>query len=251
MFGYIPSYNGASKYYNQPAIQENIKLITNLVDIFTVSTYDLKKEIESLGGSCKVKIVPNYVPKFLYRPYEVPLPKNEKPKIVWAGSNTHFSNIEQGDFEIIYDLITNTLDEFDWVLMGMSQIPQWLNHIKGKVQFVNWIKSFNEFPSALRNINADFGVAPLLDNRFNRCKSNIKLLDYCSADTIAICSKVAPYKKEAQVFFSGDWKADRDKIIELHNDKAQKTKILNKQRRLLEKYYLENNVSKYKDLLNI
>ena len=250
LIGEVPLFNQASRIYNKPNIIENFKQVCSIADIITTTTYPLKKKIESFGGTAKVKIIPNYLPKYLYRPYEFDKPKNEKPKILWAGSATHFNMNDQGDFGLILDLILNTVDEFDWVLMGIKVIPNWLLEVKDKITLIPWEKNMYRFPTILKEVNADFGVAPLLDIPFNNCKSNIKLLDYFSCDTMAICSKVAPYKKESQLFFNeGHWKEDRDMIVDIFNDKAKKDKIIAKQRKILDKYWLEDNLKKYKDLL--
>ena len=246
----VPSYNNAGAFYNQPFIKENLQRIVNLVDVFTVSTYDLKKEIEAFKGTCKVKIVPNYVPKYIYRPYEFPKPPNEKPKIIWAGSATHFNDFDTGDLGLILDLIKNTVDEFDWIIMGLANMPPWLACLEGKVKLMKWVRHIHSVPTILKELNIDFGLAPLLDNPFNRAKSNIKLLDYASADIISIATKLPPYK-ESQLFLQGDWKADRDQIIEIFQNKVRKEEILNKQQRLLDKYFFENNVKKYKELFKI
>ena len=106
--------------------------------------------------------------------------------------------------------------------MGIKILPQWLEEFRDKITLIPWEKNIYRFPTILKEINADFGVAPLLNITFNDAKSNIKLLDYFSCDTIAMCSKVAPYKKESQLFFSDDWKDDRDTIIDIFNNKSKK-----------------------------
>jgi len=245
----LPVYNRAYKTCSQPHILPNLQKIVNLVDEVTTSTYELKKEMEKLKGSCKLSIVPNFLPKFLYNNSIYKDKKeNNKPRIVWAGSSTHFNHENKGDFEPIFQLLINTLDEFDWVLMGVRELPLWLQNYKSKITLVKWVRSMYEYPMDLQKINADFGVAPLQDNLFNRCKSNIKLLDYMSCDTMAICSKLPCYR-DSQLFFSGDWKVDRDMILDIFGSKTKKEEIKTKQRRILEKYWLENNLKTYTDML--
>jgi len=248
----VPNYNAASKFYNQPFIKENVSKVVNLVDIFTVTTYELKKEIETFKGTCKVKVIPNYVPKYIYRPTkEIIKKENNKPTVLWAGSATHFSLHDQGDFSLILDLIKNTTKEFDWLIMGISKdhIPYWFKDIAPKVKIINWMRSIQSFPSFLKELNADFGLAPLLNNPFNKCKSNIKCLDYASADILSICSNIVTYKDDSKVFLQDDWKEDRDQIIDIFQNKQKKEEIINKQNKMLDKYYLETKgISKYKEL---
>ena len=109
----------------------------------------------------------------------------------------------------------------------------------------------HSFPSILKELHADFGVAPLLNNSFNRCKSNIKYLDYASADIVAITSKLSPYK-ESQLFLHNDWKKDRAQILDIWNNPEKKKSILTKQRKTLNKYWLETTgLKKYKELFGM
>lgn len=248
LIGSVPKYNSSAKSYNTDECIANLHRIVNLVDIITVSTYQLKKHLKQLGGIAKIKIIPNYLPKYLYRPYEFQKTENEKPVIVWAGSTTHFNLHDKGDFAPIFDLMQNTVDEFRWVILGIPEIPIWLEHLKDKIELRPWVRSIYQYPTELKKINADFGVAPLVNNEFNNSKSNIKILDYASADIIAICSEITPYK-ESQLFFSGDWKTDRDTIIDIFQNKQKQEDILRAQSRMMDSYWLETKgIKKYRQL---
>lgn len=243
LFTEIPSYNIASTKFNTKDVISALIEIKNNVDIFTVSTYPLKKKMEEVGGTkgtCKFQIMPNYIPKYIYGGNIIKT-KNIKPKIVWAGSNTHFSQTDSGDFSLIYDLIKNTTHEFDWIFLGIRKLPLWAQELEGKVTIGPWVSLYN-FPQKLKDLNADFGIAPLLDNDFNRCKSNIKYLDYLSADLISICSDIKPYE-EAKVFIKGNWQDDRQQILDIFNNEDLQEEIKKKQNRILSKYWLEENVS--------
>lgn len=246
----IPEFNYARQFFHNEHLLNNLKTIFDLVDIVTVSTDEMADWVKSYKGKARIKVVPNLVPKSIYRPYDFIRIKNAKPRIVWAGSANHFSETDKGDFEVIYDLINNTIDEFDWVLSGVRKVPAWLSHIEKKIQTTPWTPIVN-FPMVLKSLNADFAVAPLLQNIFNEAKSNIKLLDYWSADLITITSKMKPYAKENDYFFSGDWKADRELIINIFNDEDKKKAIIKRQNERLNKYYLENNLNIYMDMFNL
>jgi hypothetical protein len=53
------------------------------------------------------------------------------------------------------------------------------------------------------------GIAPLLDTPFNRCKSNLKLLEYGAVGLPTIASNVTPYKDSPGLLIrkarSKDW----------------------------------------------
>jgi hypothetical protein len=53
---------------------------------------------------------------------------------------------------------------------------------------------FVAFPELLRTLNRiDVGIAPLVDNAFNRSRSNVKLKEYASAGAAWLASPVGPY----------------------------------------------------------
>jgi tetratricopeptide (TPR) repeat protein/glycosyltransferase involved in cell wall biosynthesis len=42
--------------------------------------------------------------------------------------------------------------------------------------------------------NVDIGLAPLLPTEFNRCRSDVRFLEYAAAGTLAVCSDLEPYR---------------------------------------------------------
>jgi len=225
----------------------NLKTIFDLVDIVTVSTEEMADWVRSYKCKGKVVVVPNFVPKSIYKPYEISKKVNDKPHVVWAGSGNHYSDKDKGDFEVIYDLINNTIDEFKWTLLGVRTLPSWLSHLDKKINLVPWSPIVG-FPMTLKSLNADFGLAPLAQNIFNEAKSNIKLIDYWSADLVTITSKMKPYSKENENFFSGDWKVDRELIINIFNDDEKRKGIIKRQNEKLNRYWLEDNLYRYMDM---
>lgn len=55
--------------------------------------------------------------------------------------------------------------------------------------FVHWLH---------QRVHWDIGVIPLIDNKFNRSKSNLKFLEYAALDMAIICSDVETYRNVAR-----------------------------------------------------
>jgi hypothetical protein len=55
-------------------------------------------------------------------------------------------------------------------------------------------KDYLSFLRKLRSLGWTYGLAPLLDDEFNRCKSPIKFLEYSAAEITTLASKVMPYE---------------------------------------------------------
>jgi len=49
----------------------------------------------------------------------------------------------------------------------------------------------------LAGLQLDLAIAPLEDNRFNACKSNLRLLEYGACAVPVVCSDVGPYQDPA------------------------------------------------------
>lgn len=107
----------------------------------------------------------------------------------------------------------------------------------------------------------DLLCAPLIDSEFNRCKSNIKFLEF-SALGIPMCGQnISTYNRYTKlVFDNGD---DIDKLCEnlfFKNDSSEYYRnVIVEQRNIIENktiiaengFWLEKNISKYYNLYSI
>jgi len=201
----IPEWNYAHDYY-----KENFIFISEMMkmsDGLSVSTEKLK-EVYSKFNS-KIVVIPNHLPKFLWGDIE---PKWEnknkwedvqknKPRILWAGSENHFcnKNLSQkygrvgGDFgDKLIDFIKKTINDYQWVLVG--GFPLELADLKNKgIEYHGW-RDILHYPQFIKTLNVDICIAPLLDNLFNACKSNIKMLEYTAMGCPGVYSYIDPYK---------------------------------------------------------
>jgi O-antigen biosynthesis protein len=186
----IPKWNFASKYYNK--YSKTAIEIMKEVDAIIVSTNKLK-EIYSQYNS-KIEVQQNHLPKFLWNEPQWKDNSNKKFKIVWAGSGNHFSNdknIKGGDFgNKLINFIIKTSDDYEWNIIGGCPIELKNND---KIIKHKWMDIFN-YPNYLKSLNIDLGIAPLEQNLFNECKSNIKAKEYTAAGIPAIYTDIYPYK---------------------------------------------------------
>ncbi|WP_447730319.1 hypothetical protein [Pseudoxanthomonas suwonensis] len=51
-----------------------------------------------------------------------------------------------------------------------------------------------EYPARLAALDLDLAIAPLEDNQFNRCKSNLRLLEFGACGFPVVCSDVAAFQ---------------------------------------------------------
>jgi hypothetical protein len=195
----IPETNYASEFYKKN--EDIIKQILGLVDGVIVSTKKLKDQY--LPYCKNIQVIENKLPKFLWHTHnaeEKLNPENiKKLKIVYPGSQNHFGcklsiKKEGGDFGIdLLNYIKKTTDIYDWVFIGGKPCELEDEFKENKVEYHGW-KSIYEYPRFLKSLNAHIGLAPLENNLFNECKSNLKALEYTASGHVGIFSDLEPYK---------------------------------------------------------
>lgn len=187
---YIPHYNFARDFYikNWEPTQEILKLVDGIL----VSTDDLKNLYGKYNEN--IIVIENRLPGWLWNQKSAKErieQNNKKPRILWAGSFNHF-NEKGGDFnKQLINFIEKTSKEYEWVFVGA--VPPALESNKN-IEKHGWLKMV-DFGHYLDYLEPDIGIAPLDNNIFNCCKSNLKMLEFCSLGIPGVYSNVSPYKK--------------------------------------------------------
>lgn len=134
-----------------------------------------------------VRVVPNTLDARHWGSFYRPAPNRERLRVGWAGAAQH-----QGDLKLIESVISELATEVDFVFMGMC--PKEIRpHIKEFHSFV----SYKDYPAKLATLDLDIALAPLEDNPFNACKSNLRLLEYGAMGWPVVCSDVYPFRTAA------------------------------------------------------
>lgn len=172
--------------------------------------------------------------------------KGDKIKIGWHGSITHDEDLKQA-----LPALQEILKERDDVVLELiggireAKIKQifngWGDEIK-KVLIASGTPSWNGFPEMLSEQGIDIGIAPLVDNEFNRGKSHIKWMEYALLGIPCIASDVYPYSKAIDNGINGiitkDWKKD---LLDLINNEQKRKEIgQNAKEHVLDKYNYKN-----------
>ncbi len=197
----IPQYNFGHKNIKDETRKASIE-IANMMDICCVSTPFLKEYMETHGCTSEIRVVPNAVNQFFWGPIkkQKAIKKFTKPKVIYTGSPTHYSNEEKlkGDWDnawLEWVLKSVRENKIDFTVMG--GLPWFFESIKDKIKVVNWVNSFT-YHLPIKDLQPDFGIAPLVPNYFNYSKSDIKHIEYCAIGALSIGStftngKPSPY----------------------------------------------------------
>jgi glycosyltransferase involved in cell wall biosynthesis len=132
-----------------------------------------------------VHIVPNTLgPQWvgLRRPPET----RSRLRVGWVGAGQH-----HGDLELINHVVRELAAKVDWVFMGMCT-----DEIKPLLKEFHGFVSIGDYPKKMSELDLDIALAPIEDNFFNRCKSNLRLLEYGAMGWPVVCSDVFPYQTD-------------------------------------------------------
>ncbi|KWV14242.1 glycosyltransferase [Xanthomonas translucens] len=165
-------------------VLRSLRRAAALVDRVVVSTPALAEALAGLHAD--IRVVHNRLDPRMWGDLPAPARTSAgaKPRVGWAGGASH-----TGDLELIADVVQALAGEVHWVFMGMC--PQ---RLRPHVAEVHPGVDFERYPQALAALRLDLALAPLEDNLFNRCKSNLRLLEYGACGYPVVASDLPPYQ---------------------------------------------------------
>lgn len=199
----VPEYNMASFNFKGDVVHNQMTKVLELIDEVIVSTEWLKKSLLDEFGFKNVTVVQNVIPRFLWscdRKKDIDT-DIVKPRILYSGAPQHYRNPIpkcpqfpngvaplKGDWNDAWiEFIRKNVkeDKIEFVVMGA--LPWFFEDIKDKIKFIPWVNC-NAFPATVMAIHPDFCIAPLAENEFNRCKSDLRFIESCAIGSVFLGS---------------------------------------------------------------
>lgn len=254
----IPLYNRNRDAFTSDEIRESILEIMSMMDEITVTCDYFRDYLIDKTGNKKVTTVPNYLMKWWFdRYYNLndlikKFDKNKKKPIVAifaSGTHVDIANRtnQKDDFEMVVPSIIKTRTEFQWHFYGSFPLPLKPYIDRGEMKFFPWVP-LPDFPQAMANSGAQVTFASLQDNIFNRCKSNIKLIEAGALGLPCVCPDMVTYKDAFLKYKNGNEFIDCIKTV----TKNQSTYVdhCKKARAHAEKFWLdhEHNLMKHYEI---
>lgn len=176
----IPPYNPAHSFYKDNKACQ----VLSMSDAVSVSTLELSKDVKRFAQDKKSVVIRNAIPKALIDFCANNSKDVAKTFLAWRGSATHdydvMSNIES--FRKIQSKIVESVGKCNVYLFGdppnslIADIYSGKKWGNGSV-FVKKTTAINHYFSGLSKATAGYLYAPLEDNNFNLCKSNIAWIE--------------------------------------------------------------------------
>ena len=220
------------------------KYANDVIDKASVTTEPLKDALSQFIDPRKITVLPNRlsIKEWLFdHPTTIP----EEDIFFFAGSNTHYDNANKkpGDFS---SGLIKYLNNKKIITMGV--VPYFMKpaaHFQGC--------GLNTYAQNFHNIarKAKFVIAPLADNVFNTCKSNLKYLECCAVGRVCLVSDFpnSPYADAhpLQKIPVNATYLTIEHIVE--EAKKHYGEILEYQYKYLQNYWLDNHLQEYVDFL--
>jgi glycosyltransferase involved in cell wall biosynthesis len=183
-----PNYNWFSQHLTKDFF-ERWEFIKDKADLIVASTETLLHEIGCPEKSCVAR---NAVNLDYMKPL---LPDPSWVTIVWAGGDNH-----SADLEILNKVIPPIIGKYKNVRVEMfGMMPADLYHYSHARQMnFRGIVPFDKYFEVLAQLRGDIGLAPLVYNRFNSCRSNLKFLEYSAMGMTTVATHIQPYYSIAQ-----------------------------------------------------
>jgi hypothetical protein len=209
----IPMYNKNRDAFDSPEIRQNIMDIISMMDECTVTSEYFRDYLIAKTGNKNVTSVPNYLMKWWFDRYynlgdlSKKFEKNKKKPIVAIfASGTHVDVMnrvnQKDDFEMVLPEIIKARTDFNWHFYGSFPLPLKPFIDRGEMKFFNWVQ-LPDFPESMANSGAQVTFAALQDNNFNRCKSDIKLIEAGALGLPCICPDMVTYKNASIKYSNG------------------------------------------------
>lgn len=253
----IPLYNRFRSAYSDPSIKKIGTTIMKECDEVTVTCSYMKEYYSQYCDN--ITIIPNYMPQswidryydesVLYKNYDKHVKKKRKPRVLYSASGAHFDttgyNKYRDDFTHVNNVIRSTCNEIQWVFLGAFPMPLKDLVKSGKIEFHNW-SMLPYYPSKIVDLQINLTIAPLEDNIFNRCKSDLKLIEPAALGLPAICQDIVTYKNAPYKFTTGSELIDQIKSLTTNRDTYIKS--CRKSRAIAETRWLDDKLNMFVEL---
>jgi GT2 family glycosyltransferase/tetratricopeptide (TPR) repeat protein len=193
-----------------PHIYELIQKCTAV----TVSTEELKKHFSSYSDT--IHILPNLIDTNLWSKTS---PSSYGQVVIgYAGTTTHIADLKLLE-EVLERIVLRYGKKVAFSFMGCA--TERISRLPG-FAFIQFEYTFEAYARTLQEIPIDIMLVPLEDNSFNRCKSNIKWLEYSACGIAGVYADLPPYNScvkndETGILVSGSdpdaWFAAIDELI--------------------------------------
>ncbi len=222
----------------------------------TVSTPQLAREYFPYNSN--IYVIPNYLDKDRW---DLPIVKRSdgKIRIGWCGGNAHADDlrmvskvldkiVKEYNGKVIFETMGMTRQELAGVFPMKVQgevcsscgYEGELHHYPGE--------ALDQYPTVLASKGWDIAIAPVINNAFGNCKSDLKIKEYSAMGIPVVASPVVPYKEaarnHAQILFAETFEEWYNCLKELIDNQAKRDEMARANKEWISQYWIQDNIWK-------
>jgi len=212
----------AHEFYARPDVREAVTALMRAVDAVTVSTPELGRAMEAVCPGVRKLVVRNALDVEQWERAQARRDAEERGRAVTVGYMASGSHVI--DWPLVHGPVLDLLERHDEVglhLIGWAGW-EWLGadyeRFADRIRVEPWLP-IERLPDAMADF--DVGLAPLADCAFNRCKSELKVLQYWGLGVPAVASNLPMYAATVDDGVTGylaetgqDWAAALELLVE-------------------------------------
>ena len=195
LFNIPAEFTVPNKFYGREDVRGVMASFLAESDATIAATGNLAKALKKYNGGKPTWVVENALDAELWEATHAKKQAMGKPNyltIGWLASQSH-----QMDAPLVMPALERLLDEFPkirmhfigWILKEDLSEKIQKQHMS-RIRLQEWV-DIAELPQHM--IDFDIGIAPLMDNDFNNCKSGIKAMQYWALGIPVVASPLAAY----------------------------------------------------------
>lgn len=212
----IPYDNKTFHQYMDVKTQDNIIKMILAADVVTVSTYEMKRQLDRYRSRKDCIVVRNSIPTdhFDWRDTEV---KMKVKRVVWRGSEHHQKDLLHVKDDIIR--VANKFPDIEFYFVGFKP---WYIIEEVKNAYTVAPTDIMSYFKMLHHLHPQIVMTPLFDNIFNRCKSNIAAIEAGIACGTSLSPNWEEWNLDGAIgYSSGNFFAALDRSCEMLNENTQ------------------------------
>ena len=165
---------------------EYTKATIQMADLVTVSTDYLGKVMRKLRTG-PIAVLPNLIDIERWKPMK---PNDtDEIRLGWSGGSAHYQ-----DLFMIKGVMAELLDKYPKlkiVIKGAKFGGLFRVEHSDRVEWQGWHSDIYTYPLDIRDMKIDLAMCPVIDDRFNRAKSELKWMEFSAMKVPCVCSRTA------------------------------------------------------------
>lgn len=222
----------------------------------TVSTNQLAREYFPYNPN--IYVVPNYLDK---DKWDIPVVKRSdgKIRIGWCGGNAHADDLRMVS-KVIDKIVKEYKGKVVFETMGMTRqelagvFPMKIqNEVCSSCGYEGELhhypgESLSQYPTVLASKGWDIAIAPVINNAFGNCKSDLKIKEYSAMGIPIVASPIVPYKEaaksNAQICFAETFEEWYNALKGLIDSQARRDEMARSNKEWVSQYWIQDNIGK-------